>query len=117
MSLEILFAISLVLIIILIYLYRKALIRINELKFSKQSLSTKYGKMTEQFIPFMKDYPYDEQNFRFLGTPIDGVQFEGDRIVFLEFKVGDSKLTMKQRKIRDLVDKKKVHFEEFRISE
>lgn len=71
--------------------------------------------MTEQFLPFLEEYPYDEQNFRFLGTPIDGIQFEDDKIVFVEFKAGDSKLTEKQKKIKEQVEKKKVEFEEFRI--
>jgi predicted Holliday junction resolvase-like endonuclease len=71
--------------------------------------------MTEQFMPFMKDYPYDAQNFRFLGTPIDGVQFNDDGIVFVEFKSGDSRLSAKQKAIKDLVLNKKVEFREVRM--
>lgn len=87
----------------------------RRLSFGKKSLSSKYGKMTEQFFPFMKDYPYSEQNFRFIGSPIDGVQFEDDKIVFVEFKSADSRMSQKQRRIKELVDKKKVGFEEVRI--
>ena len=82
----------------------------------KQSLSTKYGKMTEQFMPFLNVYPYDEHNFRFLGSPVDGVQFNDDGVVFVEFKTADSRLTSEQRRIRDLVNDKKVSFREIRIS-
>ncbi len=82
---------------------------------SKQSLSTKYGKMSEQFMPFLKKYPYDEQNFRFLGTPIDGVQFNDDSVVFIEFKTGSSRLSPKQQNVRNIVADKKVRFEEVRI--
>jgi len=89
---------------------------LKDLASSKQSLATKYGKMSEQFMPFMKDYPYDSQNFRFIGTPIDGIQFEDDKIVFVEFKTGDSRLSAKQKNIRELVEKKKVGWEEVRIS-
>ena len=71
--------------------------------------------MTEQFLPFLKDYPYNEQNFRFIGSPIDGVQFEDDKIVLVEFKVGGSNLTGKQKRIKELVEKKKVKFEEIRL--
>jgi predicted Holliday junction resolvase-like endonuclease len=81
----------------------------------KQSLSTKYGQMTEQFMPFLKSYPYDKQNFRFIGSPVDGVQFEDDKIVLMEFKASDSSLTGKQRRIRELVKKGKVRFEVFRV--
>ena len=83
--------------------------------YKKQSLSSKYGKMTEQFLPFLEEYPYDPQNFRFIGSPIDGIQFEDDKIVLVEFKVANSRLTEKQERIRDLVDKKRVEFEEHRI--
>ena len=110
-------------ILIIILLYRKVWIQnerlkleIQEIKFAKQSQSTKYGKMTEQFIPFLKIYPYDENNFRFLGTPVDGIQFEDDKIILMEFKTGDSKLSAKQKHIKDLVNKNKIEFEEIRIS-
>jgi len=82
----------------------------------KQSLSTKYGRMSEQFMPFLRTYPYDEQNFRFLGTPVDGVQFNDDGIVFVEFKTSGSKLTPKQKSIKDMIERKKVRFDEIRMS-
>ena len=109
--------------LVMIILYRRLWIEHNKLgvdlkavKFSKKSLSTKYGRMTEQFIPFLKVYPYDENNFRFLGTPIDGVQFEDDKVILMEFKTGDSQLTDRQKKIKELVKKNKIEFEEIRIS-
>ncbi len=71
--------------------------------------------MTEQFLPFLEDYPYDPQHFRFIGSPIDGIQFENDKIVLIEFKAADSHLTEKQDKIKGLIDKKRVEFEEYRI--
>lgn len=80
----------------------------------KQSQSVRYGKTAEQFFPFLEHYPYNPQNFRFLGTPVDGVQFEGNRIVFVEFKAG-GKLSEKQQRIKHLVASGSVEFEEFRI--
>lgn len=88
---------------------------LEDLSFKKQSLSSKYGKMTEQFLPFLEGYPYNPQNFRFIGTPIDGIQFEDDKIVFIEFKTSNSRLTEKQERIVRLVEDGKVEFEEFRI--
>ena len=88
---------------------------LNDTISRKQSLSTKYGKMTEQFMPFLETYPYDKQNFRFIGSPIDGVQFEKDKIIFVEFKAGNHSLTILQKEIRDLVEKGKVRFEEIRM--
>jgi len=103
--------------VIVLYLYRRAWHELSQLKSSKQSLSTKYGRLTEQFMPFMKDYPYDPQQFRFLGTPVDGVQFEPDKIVFVEFKSADGKLTARQKAIKDLVLNKKVEFREVGMRE
>ena len=103
------------LLLLMLYMYRRAWHELRSLKSSKQSLSTKYGRLTEQFMPFMKDYPYDSQQFRFIGSPIDGVQFEPDRVVFVEFKSGDSRLSARQKAIKDLVLNKKVEFREVRI--
>ena len=82
---------------------------------SKRSLSTRYGLLTEQFIPFAESYPWDPASFRFLGAPIDGIQFEEDRIILVEFKAGEGHLSAGQRKIRDLVRAHKVDFELIRI--
>lgn len=118
MVVDVLTGLVLVLIFIIVFLslrvknLKKAL---ESLIFDKKSLSVKHGKMAEQFFPFMKDYPYDVQEFRFLGTPIDGVQFEKDKIVFVEFKTGDSRLSPRQKEIKSLVKKKRVMFEEIRI--
>ena len=89
--------------------------RLSDVLSRKQSLSTKYGKMTEQFFPLLSEYPYDPGKFRFLGTPVDGVQFNPDGIVIVEFKASDSRLTGEQSRIRDLVSGGKVTFEEIRI--
>lgn len=91
--------------------------RLETMVFDKKSQSVRYGKMSEQFLPFMRDYPYDPERFRFLGTPIDGVQFERDQIVFMEFKTGRSTLSARQKEIKALIEKKKVAFEEVRIDE
>ena len=110
--------IVLVLIIVIRYLWLKNYVLQKQVKDTvskKQSLSVKYGKMTEQFLPFLEAYSYDEQNFRFLGNPIDGVQFEDDKIIFIEFKAANSKLSQKQKKIKELIENKKVFFEEFSI--
>jgi len=84
-------------------------------QFRSRSLSTKYGKITEQFLPVLGDYPWDPGNFRFLGSPIDGVQFEQDRVIFVEFKSGNSQLSRNQRRIRALVENSQVSFEVLRL--
>lgn len=90
--------------------------RLRELESSKQSLSTVYGRITEQWAPFMAGYPHDPRQFRFLGSPVDGIQFEDDRIVFVEFKANGSRLTPREQRIRQLVEEKKVEWLEFRLA-
>ena len=90
---------------------------IRDLSSSKQSLATTYGRITEQWAPFMARYPYNPQNFRFLGSPVDGVQFEDDRVVFVEFKSNTSRLTPGQQRIRDLVQAGKVEWLEVRFED
>lgn len=97
------------------WLWRRATERHAEVAFAKSSLSSKYGKMTEQFMPFLKDYPFDPQNFRFIGSPIDGIQFDDDKIVLIEFKTATSRLSDKQKRIAELVSQKRVTFEEHRL--
>jgi len=71
--------------------------------------------MTEQFMPFLKDFPYDPTNFRFIGSPIDGIQFNEDKIIFIEFKTANSGLSARQKQIAETIWQKKVEFEEHRI--
>ena len=119
---DFLFIMVLALAILLLLLVFFLLFRISslertfgDLQFSKASQSVKYGKMTEQFIPFTKEFPFDSANFRFLGNPVDGVVFEDDKIIFAEFKAAGSQLSQKQRKIRELVLQKKVEWFEQRV--
>ena len=88
---------------------------LKELRFRKRSQSSKYGNLTEQFLPLADNFPWDPGKFRFLGSPIDGVQFEDDRIILVEFKAANSQLSPLQRHIRDLVGDGKVTFEVIRI--
>lgn len=103
------------LVIILFLLWRRSVKQLKAVKFAKSSLSSKYGKMTEQFMPFLKDYPFDPQSFRFLGTPIDGVQFTPEGVVFIEFKANTSQLSSLQRQIKAMIEEKKVTFKTIRI--
>jgi predicted Holliday junction resolvase-like endonuclease len=88
----------------------------DRLRSELKSRATLYGKISEQFAPFMGKYPYDPKKFRFIGTPIDGIQFEDDKIVFVEIKASQSKLKPEQSKIKRLVENKKVEWYTFQIS-
>ncbi len=112
---ELIAALFAMLFLILLLMYRNLRSRFRELSFRNRSLSSRFGKMAEQFMPLLESYPYDKRNFRFIGNPIDGIQFEKDRIVLVEFKTSGSKLSATQKRIRDLVSRGKVYFEEIRI--
>lgn len=103
------------LIVLFFLLWRRTVKLLKNTKFAKISLSTKYGKMTEQFMPFLSNFPYDPSAFRFIGTPIDGILFNEDEIIFLEFKSNTSSLSSNQRRIRDIIKSGKIKFEEIRI--
>lgn len=90
--------------------------KLNQERFRNRSLSTKYGKLTEQFLPLVNAYPWNPTNFRFLGSPIDGVQFEEDKVIFVEFKTGMSQLSSRQKEIKALVESGQVMFEIIRVS-
>lgn len=82
----------------------------KKLRKAKKSSEVRLGKIGEQLFPFLHNYPYDAKDFRFIGSPIDGIQFEEDVIVFVEVKTGNSKLTSKQKHIKSLIKRKKVRW-------
>jgi len=81
----------------------------------KKSEETRVGQISEQIAPFLDAWPYKASNFRFLGSPIDGISFEDDYVVIVEIKTGHAKLSPKQNQVRKLVREGKVKFVEFRI--
>ena len=108
-------AILIVICVVLVWALLSMREELNNLKYAKQSQSVKYGQLTEQWLPFAKKYPYNSQNFRFIGKPIDGIAFEEDKIVFVEFKTNKSSLSDVQRRARDLVKDKKIEWLELRV--
>ena len=76
------------------------------------------GLIAEQFAPFTKrfeEFGWDPQEFKFLGRPVDGVQFQDDEVIIVEFKTGGAQMTPRQRQIKKLVSEGKVRFEEIRF--
>lgn len=90
--------------------------KISHLLFDKSSSAVRFGKMSEQLLPFSGKTPFAPENFRFIGSPVDGIAFEENEIVFCEFKSGGAVLSERQKKIRKLVEEKKVSWKEFRVS-
>jgi len=85
------------------------------------------GKIAEQFAPLWLDFPFHPRDVRFLGSPIDFVVFDGAtearqgrgaalrRIVFVDIKTGNARLTPVQRRIKQCVESGRVHYEDITI--
>jgi len=89
--------------------------RLRELDSSKRSQSTRYGQTLEQFAPFLADWPWDPKGFRFIGSPVDGLQFNADGVVFVEIKSADSRLSPVQQAIKRHVEEGRVEWREVRL--
>jgi predicted Holliday junction resolvase-like endonuclease len=88
---------------------------------AERSGRTLSGKALEKLVPFLEKFPYDPHDVKWLGDPVDLVIFDGysngrdpKKVVFCEVKSGDSDLSQSQKKIKRLVDEKKVEWIEFR---
>lgn len=90
-------------------------LQIGALDTAKRSQSTRYGQITEQFAPFMASWPWDPKRFKFLGDPIDGIQFTDEGIVLVEIKSASSRLSTVQRQVRDHVQAGRVSWKEVRV--
>lgn len=81
----------------------------------KKSSEVRLGHIAEKLAPFLDEFPYSPEDAIFLGQPIDYIVFDDSSVVFLEIKTGKSKLSAKQRHIRDLIKNKYVEWKEVRI--
>ena len=88
----------------------------RELHFRKSS-EVRLGKIGENLAPFLTDWPWSPGRFRFLGNPVDGIQFNDDAVVFVEIKTGGGRLSRTQKKVKNLIKEGKVRFVTFKIGE
>lgn len=86
----------------------------------KRSHAVVKGRITEQFIPFLETFPYNPQDARFIGTPVDLIIFDGlslgscREVVFLEVKTGPGAvLSRRERDVRECIRKKNVSYQVF----
>jgi len=83
----------------------------------RKSSEVRLGKIGENLAPFVEGWPWDPNSFRFLGNPVDGIQFNEDEIIFVEIKTGKARLSKSQKNFRDIVNSGKVSFATFKITE
>ena len=87
----------------------------------QRSLAVTAGKVYEQLVPYLPDFPFNPKDARFLGSPVDFVVFDGlseghvTRIVFVEVKTGASDLSTRERRVRDAVVDSRVAWHELRL--
>jgi predicted Holliday junction resolvase-like endonuclease len=88
----------------------------KELHFRKSS-EVRLGKIGENLAPFLNGWPWVPRQFRFLGNPVDGIQFNDDEIIFVEIKTGKARLSKGQRNTKELIKAGKVSFVTFKITD
>ena len=87
----------------------------------KRSSAVLVGKSVEKLIPISKEIEYDARDFRWLGDPIDYIIFNGlaqndlKEIVFLEVKSGGAELNERQKRIKQIIEKKKIKWKEIKL--
>lgn len=81
----------------------------------KKSSEVRLGLISEKLAPFLDDFDFDPKHLTFLGNPIDYVHFGEDSITFIEVKSGKSRLSSKQRRIRDNINAGNINWHIFRI--
>jgi predicted Holliday junction resolvase-like endonuclease len=87
----------------------------------QRSQAVTAGKVFEQLVPYLPNFPFDPRDVRFLGSPVDFVVFEGlsagevTRVVFVEVKTGSAELSGRERRVRDAVLDRRVAWHELRV--
>ena len=79
------------------------------------------GFLLERLAPTLDGFTFNKNDCRSMFDPIDYVIFEGlsekqkvDKIVFVDIKTGSARLTSKQKKIKQVVEDKKVEFNTYK---
>jgi predicted Holliday junction resolvase-like endonuclease len=78
------------------------------------------GKVQEQLIPYLPDFPFNPKDARFIGSPVDFVVFDGldggelRQVVFVEVKTGGAALSTRERQVRNAVQARRVEWVDLR---
>lgn len=89
----------------------------------KQSRAVLAGQFSEQLAPYLPDFKYSPSEARFVGKPIDFIVFKGldrkepEEIIFVEVKSGAAKPSMVEKKLKEVITRKNVRWEEYRVPE
>jgi predicted Holliday junction resolvase-like endonuclease len=86
------------------------------------------GRIGEQLAPLLPNFRHNPADARFIGSPVDYIIFEGyseakegigdiRKIVFVDVKTGDAKLSPIQKKVKDAVANSAVEWETLVLDE
>jgi len=109
-----------VIVVLLFFLWKARYTRAVRQDAIQRSLAVTAGKVYEQLVPYLPNFPFNPKDVRFLGSPVDFVVFDGlsdgqvTRIVFVEVKTGDAQLSGRERRVRDAVQQARVEWHELR---
>lgn len=88
----------------------------------KRSKAVLNGQLREQIAPFLPNFPCNPDDVRFLGKPVDFVGFVGltnkdtvEEVLFIEVKTGQSKLSNREKSIKECIQNKKVRYVEYHL--
>lgn len=97
-----------------------ALVRAGRSDAVKRSRAVISGQMVEQIAPFLKDFPCNPADVRFIGKPLDFLGFPGaaegspiQEVLFIEVKTGSSVLSKREKEIKTAVENGRVRYVEY----
>jgi predicted Holliday junction resolvase-like endonuclease len=93
--------------------------RARDAGFRRKSSEVRTGHLVEALAPLLEDFPVDPTRpgtaTVFLGQPVDYLHFDPEHgVTFIEVKSGDSRLSERQRRMRELVEAGAVHWATYR---
>lgn len=88
-----------------------------------QSHAVVTGKVQEHLAPLLPEFAsqFNPRDARFLGSPVDFVVFDGldgqqvTEVVFVEVKTGKSRLSAREKLVKEAVEAKRVRYLEMRL--
>ncbi|MHC1572021.1 MAG: Holliday junction resolvase-like protein [Methanosarcinales archaeon] len=94
----------------------------------RRSVSSRVGRYMDRLAPILTNFEHDPRDVRWLGDPVDLIIFEGygkskdsgniedfNKIVICDVKTGKAGFTKEEKRIIELVEKKEIEWEEFRV--
>lgn len=79
------------------------------------------GELYEKILPALPNFPFRPKDMVFLGKWCDYIIFDGlsegelREIIFLELKSGTARLNRNETAIKNIIERKRVRYSEYRI--